>query len=274
MGTETRSTNSLQTERVDTHGSPAQIRVDHVDKSFTKGNRRIYALRDVSLTIERGSFVVLLGRSGCGKSTLLNMIAGLLPLDGGAIYNGETAVTGPRPELGYLTQHDTLMPWRNVRSNIELPLELRGTPAPERRRIAEELISRVKLDGFERHYPRELSGGMRRRASLARMLCSGPETLLLDEPFGALDAQLRQELQGELLQLWQGSGRTVVFVTHDLDEALSLGDRVIVLGRGGRILLDEPVTLARPRNLDGIRLDPAFVESHQRLSAALKDDAK
>jgi len=162
------------------------------------------------------------------------------------------------------------MPWRDVRRNVELPLELRGTDRRERRAAAERLIDTVGLRGFERHYPRELSGGMRRRASLARMLCADPETLLLDEPFGALDAQLRAELQAELLRLWSGSGRTVVFVTHDLEEALLLGDRVVVLGRVGHVVLDQMIGLPRPRDLDEVRLHPRFVELHREVAAALK----
>jgi NitT/TauT family transport system ATP-binding protein len=252
-------------------GPQMLIRIEGLSKSFVKDSRRIYAIRDLDLTVQSGSFVVLLGQSGCGKSTLLNMIAGLSQPDDGVISYAGKAVLGPRTEVGYLTQHDTLMPWRDLRRNIALPLQLRGVPAAERLRAADELIGRVRLRGFEKHYPRELSGGMRRRAGLARMLCADPETLLMDEPFGALDAQLRQELQDDLLRLWHGTGKTVVFVTHDLDEALCLGDRVIVLARGGRVVLDEPIELGRPRNLDTIRLDPAFVASHQRLATALKE---
>jgi len=183
-------------------------------------------------------------------------------------------LTGPRPQIGYLTQHDTLMPWRDVTRNIEMPRELRGDDRAARRRAALELVELVGLRGFEKHYPRELSGGMRRRVSLARMLCGEPETLLMDEPFGALDAQLRLELQGELLRLWQGTGRTVVFVTHDIEEALTLADRVVVLGRIGTVLLDQEVDLPRPRDPDDIRVDPRFVELHRRLSAALKEGAR
>lgn len=144
-----------------------------------------------------------------------------------------------------------------MRRNVELPLEVAGVPASERRRRADELIAQVSLSGFEDHYPWELSGGMRRRASLARMLCADPHTLLLDEPFGALDAQLRRELQEELLSLWTGTGKTVIFVTHDLDEAIFLADRVIVLGSGGEVVLDHDVAIERPRDLDEIRLQPA-----------------
>ena len=250
------------------------IEVREVSKHFRKGDEDLIALRDVDLSVEEGSFVVLLGRSGCGKSTLLNLLAGLTtPTSGQISYRGQ-AVRGPSVQVGYLTQHDTLMPWRDVTRNVEMPREVRGESKQSRASVAGEMIRLVGLSGFERHYPRELSGGMRRRASLARMLCADPETLLLDEPFGALDAQLRTELQGELLRLWSGSGRTVVFVTHDIEEALILADRVVVLGPIGRILLDQPVGLPRPRDPDDIRVDPHFVELHRRLSAALKEGAR
>lgn len=252
----------------------AVLQVSELSKHFTKDGQDLVALRDFDLAVEPGTFLVLLGRSGCGKSTLLNLLAGLTPATSGRIrYRGEE-LTGPRTQIGYLTQHDTLMPWRDVRRNVEMPLELRGEPRPARAATAQALIERVGLAGYERHYPRELSGGMRRRASLARMLAGEPETLLLDEPFSALDAQLRAELQADLLRLWAGSGRTVVFVTHDIDEALILADRVVVLGALGRVLLDQQVDLARPRDLDEVRVEPRFVELHRQLAAALKGGAR
>ncbi|HET6504630.1 MAG TPA: ABC transporter ATP-binding protein [Amycolatopsis sp.] len=241
-----------------------------VTKQFAKDGAAIVALDQLTVSIAEGSFVTVLGRSGCGKSTLLNLLAGLVPPTTGEIHYRDRVLTGPDTGIGYLTQTDTLMPWRDVRRNIELPLEIRGLPAARRREIARDLVERVGLGGFEKHYPRELSGGMRRRASLVRMLAGSPETLLMDEPFGALDAQLRTELQQDLLALWQGTGQTVVFVTHDIDEALLLGDRVVVLGPLGRILLDREIGLARPRSADALRTDPAFVALHRELSAALR----
>ena len=240
-------------------------------KSFLKDDRYIVALRGFDLIVEQGSFVCVLGRSGCGKSTLLNLMAGLSrPSEGDVSYRG-TPVMRPNPAVGYLTQSDTLMPWRDVRRNVEMPLEIRGAGGSDRRGRAERLIEAVGLRGFEKHYPRELSGGMRRRASLARMLAGEPDTLLLDEPFGALDAHLRAEMQRLLLALWDGSGRTVVFITHDIDEALVLSDRVVLLGLLGRMLADVTVDLPRPRDVDDLRGDPRFVELRKKLSAALKD---
>jgi NitT/TauT family transport system ATP-binding protein len=252
----------------------AVLSADGLSKQFEKDDAAIVALRDFSLRIAEGSFVTVLGRSGCGKSTLLNMLAGLTPPTTGEVTYREHRLTGPTVDIGYLTQSDTLMPWRDVLRNIEMPLEIQGVPAKKRRTTAQELVERVGLHGFERHYPSELSGGMRRRASLARMLSANPETLLMDEPFGALDAQLRTELQGELLRLWENSGQTVVFVTHDIEEALLLGDRVVVMGRLGQILLDRPIELARPRSADELRVDPAFVALHTELAAALKEGAR
>lgn len=163
------------------------------------------------------------------------------------------------------------MPWRRIEHNVEMPLEIRGIGSKERRRRAREFMCKVGLSGFEKLYPRQLSGGMLRRASLARMLVSDPETLLLDEPFAALDAQLRLELQGELLHLWSGSGKSVLFVTHDIEEAIALGDRVVVLGSQGRIVLNEYIDLPRPRDVATIRFQPQFVEIHRRLWDALMD---
>jgi NitT/TauT family transport system ATP-binding protein len=251
----------------------AVLAADAVTKRFAKGDEAIVALRELSVDIAEGSFVTILGRSGCGKSTLLNMLAGLTPPSAGEIRYRDRRLSGPDTQIGYLTQHDTLMPWRDVLRNVEMPLEIQGVDGAERRSVATDLVQRVGLGGFEKHYPRELSGGMRRRASLARMLAGSPETLLMDEPFGALDAQLRTELQLELLRLWQGSGQTVVFVTHDIEEALLLGDRVVVLGRVGRILLDREIGLARPRSADDLRVDPEFVDLHRELSTALKKES-
>lgn len=252
------------------------LEIEGLTKEFQRDDVATVALRDFNLSIERGTFVTILGRSGCGKSTMLNLLSGLSkPTAGQVLHNGERH-TRPTPEIGYLTQSDTLMPWRTVRRNVEMPLEVSGQRDKQKRReVAEDLIKRVGLQGFEDSYPRELSGGMRRRASLARMLAYGADTVLMDEPFGALDAQLRHELQGELMRLYQDDSdqRTVIFVTHDIDEALLLGDRVVVLGPLGRILLDTEVDIPRPRDIDTTTVSDRFIELHRQLADALKEGA-
>ncbi len=247
------------------------IRIEQLSKSFVRDDRELTVLSNINLEIEQGSFVVIVGPSGCGKSTLLNIVAGLLPATSGNVYYKESLVLNPRLDVGYLTQKETLMPWRSIASNIEMPLEIRGVQKEVRQRIARELMQKVGLAGFEKHYPHELSGGMLRRASLARMLSPSPETLLMDEPFGALDAQLRLELQGELLQLCFGSGKSFLFITHDIDEAILLGDRVVVFGSAGRIVHDESVHLPRPRDVAEIRFLPEFTQIHHRLWNALME---
>ncbi|HTJ24980.1 MAG TPA: ABC transporter ATP-binding protein [Candidatus Limnocylindria bacterium] len=246
------------------------IALRDVGKIFVRDDSdAVEVLEHVDLEIAAGSFVTLVGRSGCGKSTLLNIVAGLIvPSSGTIAFAGEPPAY-PRPDVGYLTQKDTLLPWRDVLRNVALPLELRGVEKAAREKRARELLALVGLAHAERRYPRELSGGMQRRASLARMLASDPRILLLDEPFGALDAQLRAELQHELLRLWSGSGKTVVFVTHDIDEALVLADRVVVLQGGGRVAADVEVAFARPRDARSVRTAPDFVALHERLLEAL-----
>jgi NitT/TauT family transport system ATP-binding protein len=234
----------------------------------------VQVLDGLDLAIETGSFVTLVGRSGCGKSTILNMIAGLVDPSSGTIAFADGNAKRPRLDVGYLTQKETLLPWRDVLANVALPLEVRGVPRADRERRARELIGIVGLDGAEQRYPRELSGGMARRASLARMLAADPTILLLDEPFGALDAQLRADLQRELLDLWSGTGKTIVFVTHDIDEALTLADRIVVLQWGGRIAVDEAVTFPRPRGAREVRNAPAFAALYDRLLDAIGADPR
>jgi NitT/TauT family transport system ATP-binding protein len=198
------------------------------------------------------------------------MIAGLIEPTSGSIAFADGATRKPRLDVGYLTQKETLLPWRNVLRNVALPLEVRGVPRAEREARAHELIGVVGLREAERRYPRELSGGMARRASLARMLAPDPTILLLDEPFGALDAQLRGDLQHELLRLWTGSGKTIVFVTHDIDEALVLADRIVVLQPGGLIAVDTPVAFPRPRDSREVRQTPEFIGLYEILLEALR----
>lgn len=251
----------------------AVLEIEDLTKEFHRDDTATVALRNFSLTIEQGEFVTVLGRSGCGKSTMLNLLSGLTDPTAGTVMHRGTRHTGPDPSIGYLTQSDTLMPWSSVQKNVEMPLRIAGKDKQERREVSHRLLETVGLSGFEDSFPRELSGGMRRRTSLARLFASGAETLLLDEPFGALDAQLRAQLQQELLDLWSSGGFSVVFVTHDIEEALLLGDRVVVLGPLGSILLDQEVTLGRPRDPDTTKVLPEFQELHRELADALRRGA-
>jgi NitT/TauT family transport system ATP-binding protein len=238
------------------------IELEHVAMRFTGADRNSYeALHDVNLTIERGKFVCLVGPSGCGKSTVLNMIAGLIaPTEGEVRYAGQQQ-RGVNVNAGYITQKDNLLPWRKLERNVSIALEYQRVPRVERRQRVEAVIERVGLAGFEKYYPSQLSGGMRKRATLARTLVYEPETLLLDEPFGAVDAIQRLDLHAMLLDLWARANLTVIFVTHDLEEALLLADEVVVFGtRPGRIVHREPVPFQRPRDILALRGDPEFGE--------------
>ena len=239
----------------------ALIEFDAVAKSFVAGKAPVMAVRDIALSVAAGEFVTLVGPSGCGKSTLLNMAAGIFAPSAGQVRYAGVPVTQLNHRAGYMTQQDYLLPWRRTIDNIALPLELQGLAASERERRARALIDLVGLKGFERHYPSQLSGGMKKRCALARLLAYDPETLLMDEPFGALDAQLRLTLQRELLRICRELGKTVLFVTHDLDEAIALADRCIVFSaRPGRILRELSVNLPRERDLLALRFDPAYLE--------------
>ena len=219
--------------------------------------RRVEALRDVSLEIPPGQFVCLVGRSGHGKSTLLRALGGLNTLSAGEIHVGEDKVTGPSAERSMVFQDDTVFPWMRVRDNVEFGLKAQGLGAAERRRIAEEWLQRVDLLDFADSWPKELSGGMRKRVALATVFATGADILLMDEPFGSLDYVTRLILHGLLLDLWQRTGRTIVFVTHDVEEALILADRVLVMRDGG-IVDDLAVRLERPRD-EEVRAHPEAV---------------
>ena len=242
------------------------IELHGLHKTFDKGSEPVEAVRDINLTVERGSIVSLIGPSGCGKSTLLHMIAGLYePSMGQVIYNGRQ-VDAVNTATGYMTQKDTLFPWRSVRDNVALPSELARQSKEDRHRDATDILGRVGLDGFETRYPSELSGGMRKRAALARMLTYRPETFLLDEPFGALDAQLKLAMHELLLRLWSEDKQTILLVTHDLVEAITLSDRVIVLTRRpSRIILDQKIDLPRPRDVRNVRFEPRFKKIYDQL---------
>ena len=228
--------------------------------------RAVQAMAGLSLDVAPGELVTLVGPSGCGKSTLLNVVAGLLPPSGGRVLFKGAPVCGVNAAIGYVTQADNLYPWRTLRENVEFPLEVRGVGAAERRRRAVTLIERVGLGGFEDHYPYELSGGMRQRANIVRTLVYDPEVILMDEPFGPLDAQTRLLLQDQLLQLWDAARKTIVFITHDLTEAVALADRVVVLtARPGRVKRVCPVPIKRPRDLFHLHDDEGFRRTYDTL---------
>jgi NitT/TauT family transport system ATP-binding protein len=239
-----------------------------VDKIFSTVDREpVAALNDVTLTIPRNQFLSVVGPSGCGKSTLLRLVAGLLsPTRGNVSIEGEP-VNGPRPDLGFVFQAPTLLPWSSVLDNVLLPLRLMRSITPESVKAAKEILDLVGLADFERRYPAELSGGMQQRVAICRALLHRPSVLLMDEPFGALDALTKEEIALELLRIWEAQPKTVVFVTHSIPEAVLLSDRVIVMTpRPGRILADIGVQLARPRTFN-LERDPEF----QRCTHAIRE---
>lgn len=237
------------------------IELKRLSKRFRKGDEVVEAVAQIDLTIQAREIVAVIGPSGCGKSTLLNMIAGLYAPSGGrVIYNGKV-LTDVNMHVAYMTQKDNLLPWRTVRDNVALPLELAGVARGEREAQADRVLDRVGLKGFETRYSSELSGGMRKRACLARMLLQGAESLLLDEPFAALDAQLKLVMHDLLLRLAAEASQTVVLVTHDLMEAVTLADRVVVCTRRpAMIALEQTIDLPRPRDVINVRFTNRFRE--------------
>ena len=246
-----------------------------IARDFVTRGRVVHAVTDLSLDVGRGEFLTIVGPSGCGKSTLLNMLAGLLPPSGGTMRYEAATIVGVNPAIGYVTQADNLYPWRTLRENVEFPLEVRGMAKAERRRRATELIERVGLGGFEDHYPHELSGGMRQRGNIIRTLSYDPKVILMDEPFGPLDAQTRLILQDQLLHLWDAARKTIVFITHDLGEAVALADRVVVMtARPGCVKSICPVPIARPRDLFHIHDDEHFRRTYDRLWEDLEEEVR
>jgi NitT/TauT family transport system ATP-binding protein len=230
---------------------------------------------EVSLAVEEGRFVALVGPSGCGKSTLLNVAAGLLTPPDGSVHVFGEALAGINRYAAYLFQQDALLPWRTVLDNVRLGLDFRGVPAAAAKAAARTFLTRVGLAGFEDRFPHQLSGGMRKRVAIAQSWIVDPRILLMDEPFAALDVQTRQNMENELLGLWQESRKTVLFITHDLEEAIALADRVIVLTAGpARIKGVYDVDLPRPRDVVEIRLNPAFTALYRQIWADLRDEVK
>jgi NitT/TauT family transport system ATP-binding protein len=253
----------------------AGIAIHGVRKAYVGRSREVLALDRIDLTIAVGEFVAFVGPSGCGKSTLMNMIAGILPVTEGSILHHGRAVTGINRAVGYMTQRDAVLPWRTVEQNIALPLRFHGMGAAQRRDHVAAMLEHVGLTGFGRAYPAELSGGMRKRVALAQLLAYGPDTLLMDEPFGALDAQLKLLMQERLLRIWLERRQTVVFVTHDLAEAVTLASRVVVFsGRPGRVKTIEPIDLPADRDVFRVRFLPAFEAAYTRLWDALAPEIR
>jgi NitT/TauT family transport system ATP-binding protein len=247
--------------------SPVEILVDGVSKTFGS----VQALVDIRVRIRAGEFLSLIGPSGCGKTTLLKTIAGLVPPDAGRVLVGERAVTGPGSECSVVFQDFALLPWATVQRNVEFGLLLRGTPTSARAAAARRFIAKVGLAGFEDAYPAQLSGGMQQRVGLARALAVNPRVLLMDEPFASIDEQTRRVFQDDLLGLWSEERKTVVFVTHSMEEAIYLSDRVVVLSpRPGRVHQILDVSLPRPREVSDVRATADFARLVDGLWKILK----
>ncbi len=249
---------------------PVAVRLRDVTRRFPGYT----AVERISLDVAEGRFVSIVGPSGCGKSTVLNMIAGLLPPSGGAVEIFGEPLAGINRRASYMFQQDALLPWKTVLDNIQLGLVFQGRNGRDAVDEAGVWIERVGLAGFAGRYPYELSGGMRKRVAMAQCWIVNPDMVLMDEPFGALDVHTRLRMEGEILGLWAGSGKTVVFVTHDLEEAISLSDEVILLsaGPGSRVVGRYPVDLARPRNLIDIKTEPRFHELFGAIWSDLREE--
>ncbi len=269
----------VQTEPSSGHAQPvAMIEIDRVSQMFeTSGRRSHLALSDISLTIEDGAFVSILGPSGCGKSTLLYIVGGFVtPTAGIAKVKGK-AITGPGPDRGPVFQEFALFPWKNVLGNVMYGLRQQGVKRAEAEAQSRRLIEMVGLKGYESFYPKELSGGMKQRVAIARTLAYHPEVLLMDEPFGALDAHTRTRLQNDLLNIWERDRKTVLFVTHSVDEAVFLSDKVVVMTRSpGRIKQIVDIDLPRPRRRADLLLDPHYqkyvVDIEKLIDDVLEDE--
>ena len=259
------------------------LEIHNLAKRFagrTRNDQPLWVIKDLSFSVADGEFLTIIGPSGAGKTTLLNMIAQIDAASGGEVrFQSEAApIADPKAlnpglscRIGYVTQEDNLLPWRTTLQNVVFPLEVQGRLNAETRAHADTLIRAVGLAGFENHYPHELSGGMRKRASLIRTLVYDPPVILMDEPFGALDAQTRTQLQEDLLRLWNLGRKTIVFVTHDIAEAIALGDRTLVLSRApAKIVGEHRITIPRPRDIRGIMTHPDFAALYQRIRAQVQ----
>ena len=247
-----------------------KLRISHLGKRFNE----LHALLDINLDVERGEFISLVGPSGCGKTTLLRVVAGLETATSGAVLLDGRAVKGPGGDRGFVFQNDSLLPWRTVFANAIIGREVAGAIGPDDRKRTMELLKLVGLEGFENYHPRQLSGGMRQRVNLARALAIDPDILLMDEPFAALDAQTREIMQADLLRIWERGQKTVLFVTHQIDEAVFLSDRVLVFARRpGRLQEEVKIALPRPRHL-AIKRTPEFVALVDHIWRLIEDDVR
>jgi NitT/TauT family transport system ATP-binding protein len=251
-----------------------KLELRNVSMRFSQRGKRFEAVRDVSLQVAAGEFISIVGASGCGKTTLLRIVDGLIAPSAGEVWVDGHPVTKPGPDRGFVFQQDALFPWRTVLDNVIFGLEVQGRSKSESRSRADDLIRLVGLAGFEHHFPHELSGGMRQRANLARALTIDPDVLLMDEPFAALDAQTREIMQSELLRIWRSNRKTVLFVTHQIDEAVYLADRVVVMtSRPGQIKAVLPVSIPRPRDLSVKRM-PEFLKLVDEIWAMIEQEVK
>ena len=245
-----------------TQPKPVSIAIDDITVRFGE----VVAVKDVSFDIHEGEFISIVGPSGCGKTTVLNLLTGLLPLREGRIEILGKSPRAGNPDTAYMLARDCLLPWRTALGNAMYGMEARGVPRREREERAQRLLAEVGLEGFADHYPKQLSHGMRQRNALARTFCLQSPVLLMDEPFGALDAQTKLQLEDLLLDLWGRERRTVVFITHDLAEAVALSDRVLVMSaRPGRIVADVHIDIARPRSVRDLQKDAKFHDIYAHL---------
>jgi NitT/TauT family transport system ATP-binding protein len=247
-----------------------KLQISHLGKTFGE----LQALQDINLAVERGEFIAIVGPSGCGKTTFLRIVAGLEPATSGEVALDGRAVRGPGGDRGFVFQSDNLLPWRTVFANAIIGREVAGRVGPAERQRTMELLKLVGLEGFEHYYPRQLSGGMRQRVNLARALAIDPQVLLMDEPFSSLDAQTREIMQTELMRIWEDGRKTVLFVTHQIDEAVFLADRVLVFARRpGRLRESVAIALARPRAL-AIKRTAEFVRYVDHIWRLIEDDVR
>ncbi|MBD9508889.1 ABC transporter ATP-binding protein [Ensifer sp. ENS10] len=254
------------------HQAKPMVSIDSVTMSFGA----YVAVQDVNLSVSDGEFLAIVGPTGCGKSTILNAIAGLLKPASGTVSIDGQPVRGVQNDIGYLFQQDALLPWKTAIENVELGPMFKGIGAAERREQSMRWLAKVGLKGFEHRYPHQLSGGQRKRVQMAQALITGPKVILMDEPFSALDIHTRHLMQNELLRLWQEERRAVVMITHDLEEAIALGDRVVVLAAGprSRVIDSFPVDLERPRDVAEIKLDPRFMDLYRNIWSSLRGEVE